>query len=110
MGDRDAVSLPRHPLRHLGRLMTAGLPTRNLGTRFRRIRGDVFLASDREVYQLSEVGAAVWRHMDGDRPEEEIAGLVAREFDADPAQVSADVETFVNFLVEMGLAERKCPG
>ena len=52
---------------------------------------------------LNEVGAEIWRMLPEVQSEEEIVGRLLRDYDAEPAQVRADVSDFLGHLRELGI-------
>jgi hypothetical protein len=77
----------------------------------REVAGEAFLvpirgrlADIQELFVLNEVGGWMWDHLDGRRLDELAAGLCA-EFEVDAEQALRDAGSFVEQLVEAGLAE-----
>jgi hypothetical protein len=58
---------------------------------------------DKELFTLNQTGLAVWTKLDGSRTVEQVAGEVAREFDAPEDTIRADVIELVSELFECGL-------
>jgi Coenzyme PQQ synthesis protein D (PqqD) len=61
--------------------------------------------ADGQYYALDDVGGRVWELCDGTHTLLEIAQIISREFEADPAVVSADLEELLGDLAEAGLVE-----
>ena len=53
--------------------------------------------------QVNNSGVAIWASIDGRRTVEEIARQVATEFEVDQADVVADVQAFIDELVDKQL-------
>ncbi len=67
--------------------------------------GVVLLNADTGIYfGLDEVGARIWRLIEGGGTEAEVARRLLDEFDAEPSQVKRDLSEFVNLLVSNDLA------
>jgi pyrroloquinoline quinone biosynthesis protein D len=61
--------------------------------------------ADGQYYALDLVGGRVWELCDGSHTLPEIAQIIGREFEADPAVVSADLEELLGDMAEAGLVE-----
>ena len=74
-------------------------------TAWRIIEGEaVILSMETKVLRgLNPVGSRVWELIDGRRSAEEIAGLIAKEFDVTPEDAARDVRGFVEELLGRGL-------
>ncbi len=79
--------------------------TRNPATAWRTIEGEaVILSLDTKVFRgLNAVGSRVWELIDGRRSVDEIAALVAGEFQVAPDVAARDVSAFVELLLAKGL-------
>jgi hypothetical protein len=53
------------------------------------------------IYNLNEVGAFVWEHLDGEKSAQEIKNLILAEFDVSVQEAEADLEKFVMQLSEI---------
>ena len=77
----------------------------------REIEGEIILVplvagigdADEELYTLNETGLAIWQRLDGAATLQQIAASLDEEFDADTAQIEADVLGFAVALVERGI-------
>ncbi|MBU1694433.1 MAG: PqqD family protein [Verrucomicrobia bacterium] len=76
----------------------------------RRIAGETLLVPIRQhladlqrIYVLDEVGEAIWGALDGNRDAEQIASLLAEDFDVAGETALADVRAFCRELLEAGL-------
>lgn len=76
----------------------------------REIAGDILLVPAGKtaldlngMLTLNEVGAEIWRMLPEVQSEEEIVGRLLRDYDAEPAQVRADVSDFLGHLRELGI-------
>jgi hypothetical protein len=79
---------------------------------FRRIGGEVLLLPVRQrmgdlesIYSLNEVGARAWELLAAPRSAAELADAVVREFDVEPRRATADLESFLAALAEIGGVE-----
>lgn len=57
------------------------------------------------MINLSEVAGFVWQNLDGAADLEELVAKVVEEYEVDPAVARADVQRFVDSLVENNMAE-----
>jgi Coenzyme PQQ synthesis protein D (PqqD) len=83
-------------------------PRRAPDAALRRIRGvpHVSRAGSAEVlYELSDVAAVIWRLADGARSVDEIARLVAEDYNVEPDEAARDTHAFIQELVALGLME-----
>jgi len=55
------------------------------------------------IYTVNDVGAAIWRLIDGRRTADDIALEVVRAFEVEPEQARRDVEDFLAELAEAGM-------
>jgi pyrroloquinoline quinone biosynthesis protein D len=84
------------------------IPRRRPGCESSRV-GDGFVVLDGNgvmLRGLNPSAARIWELIDGEQPASAIAHRVAREFDADPVQVLAEVIAFLALLEEKQLVER----
>ena len=80
----------------------------------RRIAGETIVVPIRaqaaeldSVYVLNDVGGTIWGLLETERSAEEIARVVAAEFEVTPAAASADVGQFLAVLSGAGLVESR---
>jgi pyrroloquinoline quinone biosynthesis protein D len=69
------------------------------------VRGKLLLAPERFL-QLDEIAYAIVSRIDGNRGPDDIAGELAQEFDADTADILADVEELLGQLSAQGYVAR----
>ena len=72
----------------------------------RELDGEMMIMSARDstLFNLNEVGRAIWQAADGITPLEEIvARKVCTEFQVEPAEALKDAEEFVRELAEHGI-------
>ena len=62
------------------------------------------------IFTFNEVGAAIWRAIDPSRTAEDIAHLLADEFEVSHEKATDDVLTFLTALEERGLVLRTGSG
>ena len=67
------------------------------------VRGEI--ANMQRIFSLSEVGAHIWKNLDGEHSEEAIADSVSQCFDIDQASATADCRQFIGELREANLLE-----
>jgi len=61
------------------------------------------LANMEQIFTLNEVGASIWRLMDGTRNMQEILRELIREFDVEEDQLAGDIVEFVEQLKKSDL-------
>jgi hypothetical protein len=81
------------------------IPTHDPQTAARVFSGEAVIITPAEntVRMLNTVGSRVWELADGTRTVDEIAGVLAAEFDVDPAQAQDSTAGFVDELAAKGL-------
>jgi hypothetical protein len=79
------------------------IPVRDLAVRARSFRGKLLVASGPEAVELDEVGALIFRSVDGDSTMNEISAKVSAEYDVPPHVALADCIEFVTELRDRGL-------
>lgn len=70
-----------------------------------RVRGTMVLLAPERALMLDEVGAAILGRVDGTAAVGQIAEALARDYDAPPAEVAADVAEFLSGLVRERLVD-----
>lgn len=87
--------------------MTTGLrvPRRVLGVRVRRVSGDLVIGIDADALELTDVAKLIYESADGCNRVADIVDIVVAAYDADPAEVSADVSEFLDGLAGRGVVE-----
>ena len=75
---------------------------------FRKIDSDTLLVPIKNdvgdmdcIYNLNEMGAFVWEHLDGQKSAQDIKNLILAEFDVSVQEAEADLEKFVMQLSEI---------
>lgn len=58
------------------------------------------------IYTLNDVGATIWKLIDGTRTADDIALAVVEAFEVEPEQARRDVEEFLASLTEAGMIGR----
>ena len=71
--------------------------------RVRNVRGRLLVAVVDEAVQLEEVGALIWRLLDGVRTVAQVGNAVATEYDVAPDEARADAVALLADLAGMGL-------
>ena len=76
------------------------IPARSQRVQWREFGSEAILLdpSTGEFAQINEIGAAIWRFIDGKRTVGDIADALLDEFDALPADVARDVQAFITEL------------
>ena len=82
-------------------------PRRRPEIAWRVIDGEAVVVNPRTglVYPFNPVAARFWELADGARTLDQIVAAVCEEFDAPQPQVSDDLNTFVEMLLDKGLLE-----
>jgi len=57
------------------------------------------------IFTMNQVGTAIWTRIDGKKTVDELARLLAVEFDVTETDAAADVTAFVELLSSKGLVE-----
>lgn len=60
---------------------------------------------DGVYFEVGAVGLEIWKRCDGKSNVGQIAGVISRQFEADPEEVSRDVEQFVRRLERRRMVE-----
>lgn len=68
------------------------------------------LANMEQIYTLNEVGASIWRYMDGKRSLAEIFEKLLQEYDVAEDQLGKDMEEFIAQLQASDLIVEQVPG
>jgi hypothetical protein len=81
---------------------------RNENFVFRRIEEETILVPIKDnvgdmgsIYNLNEIGAFVWEHLDGGRNLATIKNQILDEYEVSPREAEADLSAFVTELVEI---------
>lgn len=83
--------------------------TRNPDFIFRKIVEEMILVpivhdtADMDcVYALNELGATVWSLLEAPRAHQDLREAILSEYDAEPEAVSADLDSFLSDMLEIG--------
>ncbi len=79
------------------------IPVRDLAVRARSFRGKLLVASGPVAVELDEVGALIFRSVNGDSTINEISAKVSAEYDVPQHVALADCLEFVTDLRDRGL-------
>ena len=78
----------------------------------RKIAGETLLvptgAAAREfsgLITLNELGAFIWEHLNEAADAQDLAKMIAAEYEVDPATAQADAQEFLDLLVSQHMAE-----
>lgn len=63
----------------------------------------VMMLDTGEFYSMTGTGCDIWRMIDGSRDRDAVVAGLAGEFDADPAAIGVDVDSYLAMLREAGL-------
>ncbi len=63
-----------------------------------------------EIYTLNETGRAIWRHLDGQRPLQQVVDDLSLRFQAAPGEIEQDVAGLVGELVRRRMLVQVDPG
>jgi hypothetical protein len=66
--------------------------------RLRKVRGELLLAGNTDVYKLTEVGGDIWQLADGTRSVAEIAAAITERYDVPHDTALRDVHALVDEL------------
>jgi len=82
-------------------------PRRNHTAGFRTFEGEatIVLPDGSYIKVLNESGSRIWELLDGRRGLEEIASVIAAEYDVSPEEAGRDVREFVDLLASHGMLE-----
>jgi len=76
---------------------------------FRKIGDECFvvplrknMADLQSLYVLNETAGRIWELLDGKRKLKEVREIILAEFDADPREIEADLELFLQQLQAIG--------
>ena len=76
---------------------------------FRRIVDEIVLipvhrniAEVNSIYNLNEIGALIWKHLEKPADIKELCSLVTNAYDVDQENALADLNTFLNDLIAFG--------
>lgn len=85
--------------------MTAVYPIRSKQVAARLLGGEMMIMSPRDttLFNLNDVGAAIWKCADGRTSIDEIVGRLCSEFDVTPDAARRDAETFLQEMVTHGI-------
>jgi hypothetical protein len=53
------------------------------------------------IYNLNEVGAFVWEHLDGEKTLDDLKNMVTQEFDVSDQEAEEDLIQFVGDLIDI---------
>jgi len=74
---------------------------------FQEVGGEAVLLdlASEQYFGLNPVGTRIWELIDGQAPLREIHGALCQEYDAEPANIAADLLALGQSLVDAGLAK-----
>jgi hypothetical protein len=53
------------------------------------------------IYNLNEMGAFIWKHLDGQHKLESVIDKILNEYEVSPQEAEADLKAFVTDLIEI---------
>lgn len=73
----------------------------------RMLGGEMMIMSPRDttLFNLNEVGSAIWKFADGQTPLHEIVERLCAEFDVAPEVARQDAEAFIQEMAEHGIMQ-----
>ena len=81
---------------------------RNENFVFRRIESETILVPIKDnvgdmgsIYNLNEMGAFIWEHLDGRRELKAVKDKILDEYEVSPQEAEADLKAFVADLIEI---------
>ena len=81
---------------------------RNENFVYRRIEDETILVPIKDnvgnmgsIYNLNEIGAFVWEHLDGERDLKAIKDKILNEYEVSPEEAEKDLSEFVTDLIEI---------
>ena len=79
---------------------------RNANFVYRKIENETLLVPIRDnvgdmscIYNLNEVGAFIWEHLDGEKTVDDLKNMVTEEFDVSGSEAEKDLYEFVGDLI-----------
>jgi hypothetical protein len=81
------------------------VPRHSLEVRIRTSEGAILLARYDQAYELPEVAAFIWRHINGTDAVDVIAGSVAEEYGIDAGTALDDTAEMLEWLLEENLVK-----
>ena len=75
---------------------------------FRRIESETILVPIKDnvgdmgsIYNLNEMGAFIWEHLDGQRQLKSVKDKILDEYEVSPQEAESDLKAFVSDLIEI---------
>jgi len=85
--------------------MSTGVPRRTLGVRVRRVDGNLVVGLESEALELTDAAKLIYESANGRNRVDDIVGIVADTYEAEPTEVSDDVHEFLDELTDRGVVE-----
>lgn len=83
----------------------SSIPRQSIFVQCRVINNVKYIAINREVFELDEVGELVWESINGEKSISDIIDKVSRTYDVDKSDIRQDIEDFINDLIQKNLVE-----
>lgn len=83
----------------------SSIPRQSIFVQCRVINNVKYIAVNREVFELDEVGELVWESINGEKSISDIIDKVSRAYDVDKSDIKQDIEDFINDLIQKNLVE-----
>ncbi|WP_028589997.1 PqqD family protein [Paenibacillus massiliensis] len=83
----------------------SSVPRQSIFVQCRVINNVKYIAINREVFELDEVGELVWESINGEKSISDIIDKVSRVYDVVPSDIRQDIEAFINELIQKNLVE-----
>jgi hypothetical protein len=81
---------------------------RNANFVYRKIENETILVPIKDnvgdmgcIYNLNEVGAFVWEHLDGEKTLDDLKNMLTEEFDVSDQEAEKDLNQFVGDLIDI---------
>lgn len=71
---------------------------RNLGVRFKILKGKSYLIKDDEMFELDTVGECIWESIDGKKNYEDICYIILKKYNVTSKEVHSDVKNLLEDL------------
>lgn len=78
-------------------------PRRSNSIRIKRLRGRLLLSTGKSQYELNSTGEIIWKLCDGEKTIEDIANIIAVQFNVPLEDAYNDCISVVTKMVSMGM-------
>lgn len=95
--DNIMTDKPQVALRKSGNIVSRQIDSEVILVPIRQKIGDLQC-----IYTTNDIGSFIWELIDGNRTFQDILDVIVSEYDVAPDEARADLEEFINHLVETG--------